>query len=136
MADSDEDQLDFRSRAEKAEAYFIPASEPGRLIVRANKGAYGFSLKNLEYDVLNERISKDMILPTLQQANKICEITYAKKKRTELSNTGNLTKWLLNFSILFCIAGFAALQIPLYASISNSELWIMGGIGLTVISIS
>ena len=111
--DNQEETIDFRSRVEKAEAYNIPVSEPDRFIVRTNKGAYGFTLKNLDFDVQNGRVSKDMILPTIQQANKICEITYAQLKRSEFSWAMNQAKSYKNIRIF---------KIPFFNDISFKKI--------------
>lgn len=129
------DVIDFTPRTQKAASYNIPLSDPDRLIVRIGEAGYSFSSKNLDYGVLNNRVPKELILQTQRSVNKCIEMTYAHKKRAETSSSADAASFILTISIVFCVLGFIALQLPLYMDIEMMDTWVSGGLACMGLSI-
>jgi hypothetical protein len=135
----DVNEEDFRSRIDKISTFEIPKERKGKIIIKCNKSAYGFSLKNIDIALLETDFPKDKIYTTLQQANKLCEITYAKNKALEFKDTskfGVYAYWTQGLAVVFCLIGFLLTQSQIYVESlkKNSQVVEIGNL-ITFISI-
>ena len=60
----DVNEEDFRSRIDKISTFKLPKERKGKIIIKCNKSAYGFSLKNIDLALLETDFPKDRIYTT------------------------------------------------------------------------
>jgi hypothetical protein len=60
----DVNEEDFRSRIDKISTFKYPLERKGKIIIKCNKSAYGFSLKNIDLALLETDFPKDRIYTT------------------------------------------------------------------------
>lgn len=51
---------------------------------------------------------------TADEATKICEKTFAKKKKEEVKDRHRISYLALQFALILCIVGFCVFMIPIY----------------------